>query len=74
MQIEYFMDIYMTANRGQGRKPIDGHVAMEVYPIRLTARMARIARRFGDGNLSAGIRQLINEKDGLVHLPDRHNC
>jgi len=66
MRFGYLLDIQMTfiiANRGRGRKPIDGDVAMEVYPIRLTARMARIARRFGDGNLSAGIRQLINEKD-----------
>ena len=50
------------SNRGQGRKIIDGTVPMDVYPVRLTARQARCARRIGEGNLSAGVRIAIEEK------------
>lgn len=35
--------------------------AMDVYPVRMTAAHARLARKKGDGNLSEGVRALIEE-------------
>ena len=44
------------SERGQGRKIIDGAIPMEVYPIRVSIRQARKARKIGNGNMSAGFR------------------
>ena len=44
-------------------------VAMDVYYVRMTAAHARIARRKGSGNLSQGIRILI--ETGQIGFVDR---
>ncbi len=49
---------------------------MDSYHVRLTAAHARHARKKGKGNVSAGVRQLIEEDaEGFVErrrgLPDR---
>ena len=38
---------------------------MDSYPVRITAAHARLARKFGDGNLSLGIRDMIECLDSL---------
>ena len=45
---------------GAGRKPLDGDSPMATYPVRLTGRQARKARLHGDGNLSEGVRKMID--------------
>jgi len=49
------------AGRGQGRKPIYNGIAMDVYPIRITSQQARAGRKIGRGNLSLGIRILLEK-------------
>ena len=36
---------------------------MDVYPIRMTAAHARKARKLGKGNLSKGVRDMIEKAD-----------
>jgi DNA-binding transcriptional regulator GbsR (MarR family) len=42
-----------------GRRRLYPEVAMDVYYVRLTATLARHARKIGQGNLSEGIREAL---------------
>lgn len=45
---------------------------MDVYPVRLTAAHALLARKFGEGNLSDGVRLAIESlKDKQGALPTK---
>ena len=46
-----------------GRKRLYLDAAMDVYYARLTPHQARLARRFGGGNLSEGIRAAIDHME-----------
>lgn len=39
---------------------------MDVYPVRMTAAHARRARKVGNGNLSEGVRQALEEPAPFV--------
>jgi len=47
---------------GRPRINTDQETPMDNYNARLTSKQARKARRIGGGNLSAGLRKLIDDK------------
>ena len=57
-----------------GRKRLYPEIAMSVYYARLTARHARLARRFGGGNLSEGIRFAIEHCEKCEDAQKEHEA